>query len=409
MGTVKSTLQLFNGMSALLNRVYGSIIPLPGGSESIRSSVDPAFLDAYFDTAHSEFHRTGAAIKQVGETEKRTAATITSAENKQGKRNSDLRSAGSMADGLPGNMNGLCSGTFAGIDKAAGSGELTNTAFMASGTYDSLPADVIYNPAKAPASGGLPGYGLRFVAESARKPGDSWNKIKTIYSNTKTFPDTRTLANNNAVIRLSLNGRRTNKLIDNPDALKAGDETKSASHKLAPASGGVFGNAAKEPAMLTENRCYIIPINDIKGQSNYADGAKISGSVQTFINLLSNRAGDYAGNGTVRKDAYQTMKAEGYYRAKGLESGFNLIGSIEQENSSVGKCAGYIFDNNAGIEDGADISAEDLKTMRGLAETKSVQNFIKLTPMVTVTTGDIRSETGVDGLVSKIERALSME
>ncbi|MDP4110368.1 MAG: hypothetical protein Q8878_10120, partial [Bacillota bacterium] len=90
-------------------------------------------------------------------------------------------------------------------------------------------------------------------------------------------------------------------------------------------------------------------------------------------------------------------------------SGYNLIESIEQENSSVGKCAEYIFDNNAGIEDGADISAENLKTMRGLAETKSIRNFIKLTPTVTVTTGDIKSETGVDGLVSKIERALSME
>jgi len=61
------------------------------------------------------------------------------------------------------------------------------------------------------------------------------------------------------------------------------------------------------------------------------------------------------------------------------------------------------------IEDTVDISREDLKLMRELAEMKSIQNFVTLTPTVQVTTGDIRSDVDVDTIVRRIEESLERE
>lgn len=61
------------------------------------------------------------------------------------------------------------------------------------------------------------------------------------------------------------------------------------------------------------------------------------------------------------------------------------------------------------IEDKVDISSEDLKLMRELAEMKSIQNFVTLTPTVNVTTGDIRNDVDVDMIVRRIEESLERE
>lgn len=55
------------------------------------------------------------------------------------------------------------------------------------------------------------------------------------------------------------------------------------------------------------------------------------------------------------------------------------------------------------IKDTVDISSEDLKLMRDLAEMKNIQNFVTLTPVVEVRTGDIRHEVDVNEVVQKIE------
>ncbi|MCW2277730.1 hypothetical protein [Heliophilum fasciatum] len=58
------------------------------------------------------------------------------------------------------------------------------------------------------------------------------------------------------------------------------------------------------------------------------------------------------------------------------------------------------------IGDTVDISNEDLKVMRELAEMKSIQNFVTLTPTVQVTTGDINNGYDVDTIVKKIADTL---
>ncbi|MEM5816897.1 MAG: hypothetical protein AAGU16_03400 [Desulfitobacterium hafniense] len=61
------------------------------------------------------------------------------------------------------------------------------------------------------------------------------------------------------------------------------------------------------------------------------------------------------------------------------------------------------------IKDTVDISSEDLKIMRELAEMKNIQNFVTLTPTVSVTTGDIRNGSDADTIVAKIKTMLERD
>jgi hypothetical protein len=58
------------------------------------------------------------------------------------------------------------------------------------------------------------------------------------------------------------------------------------------------------------------------------------------------------------------------------------------------------------IDNPVDVSSEDLKTMRELAEMKNIQNFVSMTPTVSVQTGDIRSGYDVDTIISRITTSL---
>lgn len=61
------------------------------------------------------------------------------------------------------------------------------------------------------------------------------------------------------------------------------------------------------------------------------------------------------------------------------------------------------------IRDTVDISSEDIKMMRELAEMKNIQNFVSLTPSVSVQTGDITSGHDIDTIVKRITTTLETE
>ncbi|GIP55209.1 tape measure protein [Paenibacillus vini] len=58
------------------------------------------------------------------------------------------------------------------------------------------------------------------------------------------------------------------------------------------------------------------------------------------------------------------------------------------------------------IEDKVDISSEDLKTMRELAEMKSIQNFVTLTPTVSFGDTHVKGEEDIDKIAQKVSEAL---
>ncbi|MDQ0090186.1 tape measure domain-containing protein [Paenibacillus anaericanus] len=85
-------------------------------------------------------------------------------------------------------------------------------------------------------------------------------------------------------------------------------------------------------------------------------------------------------------------------------NGFNSISGNTNpisKISNVGK-----VDQVGKIDDTVDISSEDLKMMRELAEMKSIQNFVSLTPTVTVNTGPVSKEADVNEIMSRIEQSL---
>ncbi|WP_025026334.1 hypothetical protein [Caldalkalibacillus mannanilyticus] len=90
----------------------------------------------------------------------------------------------------------------------------------------------------------------------------------------------------------------------------------------------------------------------------------------------------------------------------GRESGFGTgletkgLGNIDTINK-VGEVGQ--------IRDSVDISSEDLKMMRELAEIKNVQNFVSLTPTVSVQTGDINQGYDIETIVSNITEKLETQ
>ncbi|MBY9078310.1 hypothetical protein KIH86_17630 [Paenibacillus sp. HN-1] len=59
------------------------------------------------------------------------------------------------------------------------------------------------------------------------------------------------------------------------------------------------------------------------------------------------------------------------------------------------------------IEKPVDISKEDLKILRDIAEIKNIQNFVTLTPTVQVKTGPVTNSANVDSIVKKITTKLN--
>jgi len=139
--------------------------------------------------------------------------------------------------------------------------------------------------------------------------------------------------------------------------------------------------------------------NVAKGMREYAQIQKelakqraSDAGVQTFIaGRQAARADDVAPIKTPMPDVSPSLLNP---------SGFSpneMIGNIGKVDK-VGK-----------IEQPVDISSEDLKIIRELAEINAINNFVTLTPSVSITTGDIRERADVDELIRRIEDYLSRE
>jgi hypothetical protein len=114
-------------------------------------------------------------------------------------------------------------------------------------------------------------------------------------------------------------------------------------------------------------------------------------------------------------DAYKT----GYGYGEGIvDSAGNLPGQLKGALGGMMGNLGDMFKVGGGVPDSTkidrvdvvgkigdtvDISSEDLKVMRELAEMKSIQNFVTLTPTLQVTTGDIHHAVDVDEMIGRIE------
>lgn len=83
--------------------------------------------------------------------------------------------------------------------------------------------------------------------------------------------------------------------------------------------------------------------------------------------------------------------------------------NLEKYSADTADYSAATADNTSGIADTVELSEEDLKTLRELAELESIQNFVTLTPTVQVSTGDINNNADVDDMINKIEKRLTVE
>lgn len=137
----------------------------------------------------------------------------------------------------------------------------------------------------------------------------------------------------------------------------------------------------------------------------------VSDSMKKVMDMLDKPVSEKSVVSIARMDQ-KNLKNEfdyGYNAGAGLVNKLESFGKFPDMNMDANTTIGKV--NEIGkINDTVDISNEDLKVMRDLAEMKSIQNFITLTPTVQVT-GDIHNHeaSDVEDMVGQIVEALKVE
>lgn len=150
-------------------------------------------------------------------------------------------------------------------------------------------------------------------------------------------------------------------------------------------------------------------------------GSNLAGSLTSLSDKMNNWLGEMPEgykvmDRMVMKDLTESAKS-GYQFGENIVSGMgNLLDGFKgmpnfAKGAGVDDGSGIIDKvNKVGkIEDKVDISSEDLKTMRELAEMKSIQNYVTLTPTVSFGDTHVRQESDIDEIMSRISVVLEEE
>lgn|GEM_PF-2367064 len=170
----------------------------------------------------------------------------------------------------------------------------------------------------------------------------------------------------------------------------------------------IFGLDMGQAQLFDEDNVHAIS----DGIKNLMDGMQKPTSLEDVVDLSGSRldhvnpndlyqtgsqaAIDLSTNG-LNADPFLSDKLKNGTWGTADEGGTGNIGTVNRVNSL------------GNIDEQVDISSEDLKVMRDLAEMKAIQNFVTLTPTVQVTTGDVRNGDDVDTMIAKIEDILTKQ
>ncbi|MGO4347510.1 hypothetical protein AB4Z45_18645 [Paenibacillus sp. MCAF9] len=148
----------------------------------------------------------------------------------------------------------------------------------------------------------------------------------------------------------------------------------------------------------------------VKLQLDSVDSSKFKAGIQDGIKNTFNAVGDFTEN----------FDVDFIKKSVGLDNLTKMAGDKDKMTASkdstaftipnVGSASNIDRVGEVGkINDSVEISSEDLKTMRELAEMKNIQNFVSLQPTVSVQTGDINNGYDIDTIIGRIERSLNDE
>ncbi|MGO4374566.1 phage tail protein, partial [Paenibacillus sp. MCAF20] len=129
---------------------------------------------------------------------------------------------------------------------------------------------------------------------------------------------------------------------------------------------------------------------NVKKDDAYARAAeKVAERDQKLQDFIKSRADKRAEEGAGTNVDEKTTPVSDQWNPGGNMQDINRVNEVGSINETV------------------DISSEDLKTMRELAEMKNIQNFVSLQPTVSVQTGDINNGHDIDTIIGRIEKTLN--
>jgi len=132
---------------------------------------------------------------------------------------------------------------------------------------------------------------------------------------------------------------------------------------------------------------------------------------QSLKEFIKDRASDDVKKSTKKEDSIidpNKLTAEWSKLSDGGANGGNMGSAPQTGFQSITPNIDRVGEVGK-INDNVEISSEDLKTMRELAEMKNIQNFVSLQPTVSVQTGDINNGYDIDTIIGRIERSLNDE
>jgi hypothetical protein len=193
-------------------------------------------------------------------------------------------------------------------------------------------------------------------------------------------------------------------------------------NKVLPAFNNIFGTNYEPIKLLDENNFHAVSdkILDVMNSipEPTSDKAVFASKRLNYQNAVeANKTGSALGANLANNISNYTKG----FSAKGLNSNGGTSGTAENAISptklpTTSPSIGLNTISNVGhvgsvgkVEDKVDISSEDLKMMRELAELNAIQNFVTLTPTVQVTTGDINSGADLNTIMTRISTVLQEE
>lgn len=119
---------------------------------------------------------------------------------------------------------------------------------------------------------------------------------------------------------------------------------------------------------------------------------------------------DYTGRAKRLTDKFDTKLSIKDYTNKPPGASLQGTGTGVTPNGLANPAPNINRVNEVGrVNETVDISSEDLKMMRELAEIQAIQNFVELTPTVQMTTGNINNAGDIDTIINKIGQKLNEE
>ncbi len=203
-----------------------------------------------------------------------------------------------------------------------------------------------------------------------------------------------------------------------------------------------FANVWRDPIYAVQKLFYDLSINSLQFMANIAKGIEnlinkipglhidITSSMDGLLNKLESARDSLKSEADVvnlmrfeQKDYGEAFnigqnigKNIGSAAVDGVQGAFNSLTNMFKTPEGLGAADyGDMFSNidkvgEVGkIKDTVDISSEDIKIMRELAEMKNIQNYVTLAPDLTVNTGDIRNGEDVDTIIVKLKTFLEQE